>query len=418
MALKSGSKAGFESHRGCVEASVEAAWSEDFSTMGAQRQNLCRPWCKMRLPIDLVGWQAQGVCASRTELQICGRVRMMKWVVLTILTSLAGSTLAQTEPATKKKPPAKQEQKKEEAAKPAPAPVAVTKPVPPKLPAIKFSMSMLESGRVDPAYVGFPAVEVIQAIEKLPGAKKGEFESTADYNARRDAALSAKFLDNASVDDVFAFVVPVSKGGKYRDGFGYEFDPDTSDVKLYALPQSSKYVSLNGIGAPDYQSNRRESRGLDQFKLSSKIESSSTYQGSNAYGATVTVEKSSMSSAGIAANRIPFLSFERDLIYSNPKVAAQFKMENSRAAAELPAMKALVVMKLSAPYVVYNFVHKEPKRDSPTEISMQEKYLTGDVLGIVYYSGKSGEIFARLPENFGKAEPKVETKADDKPASQ
>lgn len=397
---------------------MEAAWSEDFSTMGAQRQNLCRTWCKMRLPIGLVAWKSQGVCASGTELQISGRVRMMKWVVLTILTSLAGSTLAQTEPVAKKKPPVKQEQKKEEAVKPAPAPVAVVKPSPPKPPAIKFSMSMLESGRIDPGYVGFQAVEVIEAIEKLHGAKKGEFESTADYNARRDAALSAKFLGNASVDDVFAFVVPVSKGGKYRDGFGYEFDADTSDVKLYALPKSSKYLSLNGIGAPDYQTNRRESRGLDQFMLSSKTESRSTYQGSNAYGATVTVEKSILSSAGIAANRIPFLSFERDHIYANPKVAVQFKLENSRAAAELPVLKALVVMKLSAPYVVYNFAHKEPKRDSPTEISMQEKYLTGDVLGIVYYSGKSGDIFARLPENFGMAEPKVEAKAEDKPASQ
>lgn len=342
----------------------------------------------------------------------------MKWVVLTILASLAGSTLAQTEPAAKKKPPVKQEQKKEEVAKPAPAPVAVVKPAPPKPPAIKFSMSMLESGRVDPGYVGFPAADVIEAVEKLPGAKKGEFESTADYNARRDAALSAKFLDNASVNDIYAFVVPVPKGGKYRDGLGYEFDADTGDVKLYALPKSSEYLSLNGIGAPDYQTNRRESKGLDQFRLSTKIESNSTYQGSNAYGATVTVEKTSMSSAGIAANRIPFLSFKRDIVYANPTVSAQFKLDNSRASAELPAMKALIVMRLSAPYVVYNFTHKEPKRDSPTDISMQEKFLAGDVLGIVYYSGQTGEIFARLPENFGKAEPKVEVKADDKPVNQ
>ncbi len=333
---------------------------------------------------------------------------MKNWVILTILASLAGSTLAQTEHAAKKKPPVKQEQKKEDAAKPAP----------PKPRVIKFSMSMLESGRVDPGYVGFPAAELIEAVEKLTGAKKGEFESTADYNARRDAALSAKFLDNASVNDVFAFVVPVSKGGKYSDGLVYEFDADTSDVKLYALPKSPEYLSLNGIGAPDYQTNRRESKGLDQFKLSTKIESNSTYQGSNAYGATVTVEKTSMSSAGIAANRIPFLSFKRDIVYGNPTVSTQFKLDNSRASTELPTMKALIVMKLSAPYVVYNFTHKEPKRDSPSDIYMQEKFLAGDVLGIVYYSGQTGDIFARLPENFGMPEPKVEVKAEDKPASQ
>ena len=333
---------------------------------------------------------------------------MKNWVLLMMVASLAGTTLAQTLPVAKKKPPVKQEQKKEEVAQP--APVAVVKTVPVKLPVMKFSMGMLESGRIDPGYTGLPAAEVIEAIEKLTGAKKGEFESTADYNARKATALTAKFLDDSSVGDVFAFMVPVPKGGKYRDGLGYEFNADTGDVKLYALPTSSKYTSLNGIGAPDYQTNRRESRGLDQLKLSMKRESNSTYQGSNAYGATVTVEKTSMSSAGIAANRIPFLGFERDSTYGNPTVAAQFRLENSQAATELPAMKALIIMKLSDPYVVYNFIHKEPKRDSPSDISMQEKYLTGDVLGIVYYSGKTGEIFARLPENFGKLEPKTEEK--------
>jgi hypothetical protein len=266
--------------------------------------------------------------------------------------------------------------------------------------------------------VGFPAAEVIEAVEKLTGAKKGEFESTADYNARRDAALSEKFLDNTSVIDVFAFVVPVSKQGKFKRGIGYAFDADTSDVKLYALPISSTGLSLNGIGAPDYQTNRRENKGLDQFPLSMKILSNRTYQGSNAYGATVTVKEINSSSAGIAANRIPFLIFERDTTYANATVAAQFKLENSRAAAELPVMKALVVMKLSAPYVLYNFIHEEPTRDSPTKFTLQEKYLTGDVLGIVYYSGQTGEIFARLPEDFGKADSKVDIKTEDKPASQ
>ena len=83
-------------------------------------------------------------------------------------------------------------------------------------------------------------------------------------------------------------------------------------------------------------------------------------------------------------------------------VSAQFKLENSRASTELPTMKALVVMKLKNPYVLYHFKHLEPTRDSPLDVYMQKKFLTGDVLGIVYYSGTTGEIFARLPENFGK----------------
>lgn len=333
---------------------------------------------------------------------------MKKWCVfLAVITSLTGTCLAQEKSTAKK-----EQQIKSNPAKVQPAPVAEIKQEPKKPVVIKFSMSMLENSRIDPRYTGFSAAKVIAAIEKLTGSKKGEFESTADFNARKAAALTAKFLDDSSVEDIFAFIIPVRKGGKYSDGLRYEFNADTGDVNLYALPMSSKYNYLNGIGAPDYQTNRRESRGLDQFSLNTEIESRSTYQGSNAYGATVTVEKTNMSSTGIAANRIPFLKFERDTSYSNPIVASQFKLDNAQAAAELPELKALIVMKLADPYVVYNFIHKEPKRDSPTDISSQEKFLTGDVLGIIYYSGRTGEIFARLPETFGK--PKMDVVPDDK----
>ena len=46
----------------------------------------------------------------------------------------------------------------------------------------------------------------------------------------------------------------------------------------------------------------------------------------------------------------------------------------------------------------------EPKRDNPVDISVQEKFLTGNIIGIVFYSGLTGEVFARLPENLGKTE--------------
>lgn len=338
---------------------------------------------------------------------------MKNWVVFTIVASLAGPTLAQIEPATKKKPLIKLEQKKEVVAKP--APIAELKPEPKKPPVLKFSMGMLESGRIDPRYTGIPVVEVVDAIEKMTGTKKGEFESTADYNARKAAALTGKFLGDSSVEDTFAFVVPVSKGGRYRDGLGYDFNADTSEVRLFALPKQS---SMNGIGAPDYQTNRRESKGLDQFDLDFKLDSKSSYEASNAYGAKVSVDKTSSTRLGIAVNRMPFLNFKREMYYSNPMAEVQFNLENARAAKELPVLKALVVMKLTDPYVLYDFFHSAPTRDKPNDMTSQGKYLTGNVLGIVFYSGITGDIFARIPDVFGRSESKVESKPDDKPAGQ
>jgi hypothetical protein len=268
----------------------------------------------------------------------------------------------------------------------------------------KFSLEMVGKDKIDLKFSGHSVEEAIRTIEKITLIKKGEFESTADFNARKSLALSGRFLGDSTLEDSLAFVTPVTKLVGYDSGFKYAFNADTGDVSLFALPSSSEYSSLNGIGAPDYMTNRRERRGLDKFDLSTKIDSRSAYKGSNAYGATVTVEKTSMSRFGIATNRIPFLNFKRESSYSNPQVSAQFKLENSRAARELPALKVMMVLKLEDPYIVYNFSHVEPKRDNPVDISVQEKFLTGNIIGIVFYSGLTGEVFARLPENLGKIE--------------
>ncbi len=71
-----------------------------------------------------------------------------------------------------------------------------------------------------------------------------------------------------------------------------------------------------------------------------------------------------------------------------------------------------MVMKLASPYIAYNWFSKKPTRDDPTELSVTGKYLTGSVLGIVFYSGITGKIFACIPEIFGKPEPKVANESD------
>lgn len=267
---------------------------------------------------------------------------------------------------------------------------------------IKFSMDMLKGGRIDPKYTGYPVVEVLAAILKVTGSKKGEFESTADYNARKTAALAAKFLDGSSLEDILAFTVPVLNGEKNRQGLKYEFNADTGDVNLYALPEFLEYRSLIMVGAADYKSNRRESGGLYGFILNTDWEPASTYQISNAYGASAKVRMMSTLSVGIAANQIQFLKSERHISYDNPEVAGQFKMENTQAAEVLPELKALIVMKLTEPYLVYKSTRTKPTLDFPIDMSSQEAFLTGDVLGIVYYSGRTGEIYARLPMAFGR----------------
>jgi len=260
----------------------------------------------------------------------------------------------------------------------------------------KFSMEDIEVGRIDPAYAGLNIVEVVRAIEAKTALKKGEFESTADYNSRRAAALSGNLMGKLALDDPFVFVVPVKRIGQSLDGINYKYDADSNKASLYVLPRLS---SLNGIGAPDYNTNRRLSNGLDRFEIDIRIDAKSRYQASNAYGATVSVEKTDSTRFGIATKPISFLNIKREIVYTKPLPVIELAMENSRASVEMPALKALVILKLSDPYVLYDFLSTKPTRDDPTERTSQGKYLTGNVLTIVFYSGVTGEVFARIQDH-------------------
>ena len=340
---------------------------------------------------------------------------MKKYNFFALFISLAGVALVSAAHALENRPPTKQIQKSEQTG--IPFQKSAVKLGSKQPPLVKFSMDMLENERISLSYVGLPLAEAVTAIEKMNDTKKGEFESTADYTARKMASLAGKFLGDSSLEDTVGFVFPVlNRKGRFG-GFVYSFNADTNEVALFALPIRS---SLNGIGAPNLtRLNLRRSKGLDQFNLDSRIDSASTYQASNAYGAKVTVEKTKTILFGIAANQIPFLSFKReDAIYSSPVPVSRFNMENVHAAKELPSLKALFVMKITDPYVVYNFRSSEPTRDAPFDVVEYGKYLTGDVLGIIFYSGLTGEIFARVPDTFGKPERKVEMKVEEKPAGQ
>jgi hypothetical protein len=277
-----------------------------------------------------------------------------------------------------------------------------TKPVPrtKAVLARKFSMAIIEGDRVDPKYPGFQVSDVVRAFEKATSLIKGEFESTAEFNARKATALAGKFLGGSSVEDILAFVVPVAKRN-ILGSLGYEFDPDTNELGLFVLPMVEP---MNGLGAPSRDQGMQNDL-LDRINLERRADSRKTYEASNAYGAKVTVDEITSTTLGIAAFPISFLTDVRQRTYLNPSPSTQIKMENSRAAKELRSLKAMVVMKPASPYLAYHFDHKEATRDDPMELVNQQKYVFGNVLGVVFYSGLTGEVFARLPEGFGKPAP-------------
>lgn len=258
-----------------------------------------------------------------------------------------------------------------------------------------FLLESLNSARIDPMFRGVPARLAFLAVEKLTQLTKGEFESTADFEERKKVAGNAKFLGNLTLTDFIPFVAEVEKKS-YGEPVIYEYDADKAEVTLSLLGNS---MSFNGIGAkagePTYSTQSYES-----FQLESEFEPTEKYTGTNAYGASVVVEKLYGTHYGFATDTLSGHTSEKSL-----KRSITIAMDAARASRELPSLKAILVTKPRAPYVVYRFDNKKPTRYNPVDWVNFTKFLFGDVVAVVFYSGKTGEVLGRLPEQAATVTP-------------
>jgi len=299
-----------------------------------------------------------------------------------VLNLLATTTYAQTKPHAKPTPKPAATQK--EAAKPAEKAEPALQP---------FSLDSFSSGKIDPKFSGASPATVITALEGMANLKKGEFESTADFNSRQSAALTKKVVGNVGIDDLFPFIAKVQKYHECQNGIMYRYDADTAQASFYVEPRTEV------LGGPDYRYEPgSDMPRMDTLELARDYEKNRTYTGSNAYGAETTVTESKGVIYNIAADRIPFIAGPRASMCKDKAPRFSFKMEPSIAAQELPSLRALIVVKPKTPYVKYSFFHKSPTRDDPKELNVMTKALYGDVAKIVIYSGNTGQIYAQFPD--------------------
>lgn len=276
-------------------------------------------------------------------------------------------------------------------------------PKTPSIPApVAFSLASLENGKVSGAMTEAQVIRAADALEKAINISKGELETTAEFEERRAATLGKPYLGTLSLDDLHAFSVNVRKLEGYLSGIGYRYDADTESVDVYLAP---KELRPNNIGGPSVVPTtvedirrRMEMAPLDEFLIQSNVDTRRNYKASNAYGATVTVDSTASKSISLGLTRIPSLSSRGiflDLSKTTP--AGVFKLERRSAATELASLRALLVVKLSAPYLSYHFAHVAATRDSPSEIANSYRVFRGELVEAVIYSGDTGKVFVRIP---------------------
>lgn len=256
--------------------------------------------------------------------------------------------------------------------------------------ATKFTPSFLSSGMIDPKFKGASPSNLVSSLEGLQDIKKGEFEKTEDFNKRKANALSVKLIDDYGVEDVFPLVIDVSKYSTCLHGIMYGYNPDTSKATLHLSAYPESYGDRNFISGYDSQK-------YDTFELGREYQKDRTYVGSNAFGVQANVTEVEGVIYTIASKKIDFVPGKRTLSCFEKEALFKFSMDAETAAKELPTLKALIMLKVKPPYVLYRNFHQGATRSDLTETKVMTKALYGDVVGIVIYSGTTGKIVTRFP---------------------
>ncbi len=262
-----------------------------------------------------------------------------------------------------------------------------------------FTAAMLERGKIDPAYFGHNPSVIFPALEAVSNLRKGEFESSADFEERRTKAMSGAYLPGLKLTDQLAFILDTRRASKYFSGLGYSYDADSAEASLYVIFNDR---TLNEIGSPSYDASGSAGQQARvplkvQVLKSQKIDERQ-YQASNAYGATVTVTKSVYKTIALGLERLDFVPWQKEFP-ENPQPVSRVKMEASVAARELPKLKTLILARPLSPYVNYDFTHQEPTRDNPKELIIQTRIIRAIVDEVIFFSGITGEIIYRAKSN-------------------
>jgi hypothetical protein len=212
-----------------------------------------------------------------------------------------------------------------------------------------------------------PISEVFGAIAKIP--PKDEFETTADYERRTQAARAGLPSGPILIDRPWARQRPI-------------YDADKSLLTFYAwtLGQSElDFGSLLGIGTQPL------ARGV-AIDIAERTESQSSYEGTNGFGAKVQVSRTVKSVDTIWERWLKWFGNS----FANSKssaIVAQLPMPAAQARDVVENGGSAVVAVLRPPYLMTGLTVSGPTFQVPLETQRNVRALTADIQCVLVYNG-------------------------------
>jgi hypothetical protein len=237
------------------------------------------------------------------------------------------------------------------------------------------------TGTVTRGFLGNDPRAVYRAIEKTRLKGKSEFETTAQYDQRLAQYADKPLYGPLRISSTFAFVFPSRETpGNLENMYPLNL---TTSYKADTTTMTAT-VWFEQLGTPDY-------RGRSILWNEMTVTTGS-YEGSNAFGATRHIEKTTSTITSLAFNLAsPFYFWRKDLEISFVVPAEKAKLLKNN-------LRVLFVAKLVSPYVIETQEYTGPTFDDPYAASDVYHYFQCDISAIWLFDSSTGEVVAKLTQ--------------------
>ena len=255
----------------------------------------------------------------------------------------------------------------------------------PAVPKVNYLAGPLDLGtsNLGQDFQGNDIAVLYEAIKNSPAFKeKSEFETTAQFETRRQSFKNQPILGGLTTASPLAFVLP-GDSPIYSPQFKYDAD---SQTLAFTLEGRSTTFYLES-GHPDF----------DTLVIRSTVLDRGTYIASNAFGAKVEVEKTYSRDNGVAFSKDNWLFRGSESGYLR-KFTHLFSMPPEQARALKDGGRVLLVCRLVDPWFRETVHGHEAKIDEPYETTVSDNYLQAIPEQLWIFNQKTGEVLSKLTE--------------------
>lgn len=228
--------------------------------------------------------------------------------------------------------------------------------VPPALEYVSIPVPLGQAATLPNLWVGY-SLEALVVRASASYMRKGEFESTDEFDARRGRALSSSVYGSVTLgSDMFIPVKPMRSSGSRARLLDVAYNADSRTLEICVIKPSMVSAQLGRVAIGTLKENM-------DF---------STYRASNAFGAAVEVVKMSGSRINVAIRSAP--GIDRCRTFED--------MGADRARDIVERGGAVLYGRLVPPFVEYDRSGHAPTISTPVEQDVVETRLLFELTGL------------------------------------